>query len=103
MRVTSMFSLSVTSLMRWMVGSMLSFTPVSLNSIEVTVEVVGTAPVAAWPGSTLVVDSRIGCLSPMLIEAFLLLATRTFGAASVLASDSCLKTSSRAVVGSKNA
>ena len=29
-------------------------------------EVVGTVPVAACPGNTLVVDNRIGCLSPYL-------------------------------------
>ena len=83
-----------------MEGSTVSLTPVSRNSIDVTVEVVGTAPVVACPGNTLVVERRIGCLSPMLISAFLLLMTRIFGDASVLASDCCLKKSSNTVVGS---
>jgi hypothetical protein len=81
-------------------GSTVNFTPVSRNSIDVTVDVVGTAPVAACPGRTFVVDRRIGCLSPILISAFLLLMTRIFGEASVFASVCCLKKSRMTVDGS---
>ena len=101
-RITSIFIFNESSFARWIFGSTVSFTPVSRNSIDVTVEVVGTAPVAACPGSTLVVESKIGCLSPIFTSAFLLLRTRTFGAARVLASVTCLKKSSCTFVGSLN-
>ena len=59
-----------------MFGSTVSLTPVSRNSIEVTVEVVGTAPVAACPGNTLVVDNKIGCfVADVDLLAFLLFST----------------------------
>lgn len=101
-RITSIFIFNESSFARWMFGSTVSLTPVSRNSIDVTVEVVGTAPVAACPGNTFVVESRIGCLSPILTSAFLLLSTRTFGAARVLASVTCLKKSNCTLVGSLN-
>src|SRR5690242_10193420 len=99
-RTTSTFIFNDNSSPNLIEGSTVSLTPVSRNSIEVTVEVVGTAPVVACPGKTLVVERRIGCLSPILISAFLLFMTRTFGEARVLASDCCLKKSINTVVGS---
>ena len=85
-----------------MVGSTVNLTPVSLNSIEVTVEVVGMAPVAACPGNTFVVESKIGCLSPILMEADFPLTTRNLGDAKVLASESCLKKSTSTLAGRVN-
>ena len=42
----------------------------------------------------------MGCLLPMLISAFLLFTTRTFGEASVFVSFTCLKKSNNTLVGS---
>src|SRR5260370_321767 len=67
-----------------MLGSIVNLTPVSLYSIDVMVEVVGTEP-AVIPGIVFVVDSRIGILSPILILACLLFTTRSLGLAKTLA------------------
>ena len=48
----------------------MSVLPAAGVDFEVTVEVVGVAPVVAVPGKTLVVERRIGSLSPILISAF---------------------------------
>src|SRR2546423_403822 len=82
----------VTSLLRCMLGSTVSLTPVSLNSIDVMVVVVGATTPGA-PGIVLVVESKIGTLSPILIFAVLLFTTRILGFARVLASDWALRKS----------
>ena len=101
-RMTSIFIFNERSCESRIEGSTVSLTPVSRNSTEVTVEVVGTAPVVAWPGSTFVVDNRIGCLSPMLTSPLRLLTTRSLGDARVFASVTDLKKSSTILVGSLN-